>query len=837
MNKENEIGKVRSACALCQNFCGLIAHVSNGVVVKLEGDPENPRNHGHLCAKGLSGHLSMYSPRRFTSPMIRTNESKGPGVDPRWKPIGWEEALTLVADRIREVRSASGGFHHKIFFVTYDHWSAQCGALAGWLKAADAIYGSMGASCFCGNAVHPPSYLNVGGFEITPDAQHVRYLMLVGAQSGSMVHYDTMSAAKHIADKRPGQIRVVAVDPVCSHAASKAEEWVPIRPGTDAAFLLALVHLLVNEYKVYDTKFLKERTNAPYLVGEDGRYLREAASHKPMIWDAADRAAKAFDSQVEDPALEGSFEVKGAACEPSFQRVALHVKRYTPEYASSVTTIPSDTISRLAREIADSACIGQSIRIGDAVLPYRPVSLVWYRGLSAHRHSYLAGTAALLIPTLLGAIQVPGGITARPKAAEYVTADGMIASVIPPQKTTVGAPYPPRPVVRPKRLDLFELFPSSIYSRPMVIPTLLNPERFGLDESSIPAMMFVFRDNAVGNTFAPETVVEAFKRIPFIVAISVEPDETTNLADLVLPDLHHLEKLAEGLYSRVDEPGYWYASKPVVSPPFEEPYDKLLSVDQIFLDIARRAGFLGECYRALNTLWQLQSTPYELDPNALYEYEDLVDRRLKALLGPRRGLEWLRSDEGGLLVGSAAPGEVYRGPSRKGRLHLYYEFLLDAGRDVKTVTEGLGLPWDVADYQPIPDWKPCLSYLKRDSAYDLYLVNYKVPTQIHGIGRSNPILRSLTEDHGHDSVLINAETAKRKGITDGDDVILETIKGRKATGRVRLTERIHPEVLGTMQHKLAHGADFNSLVTLDNDTMDFVGCAVDSCLLVRISKA
>src|SRR3990172_12620952 len=100
---EAQTTRVRTACYLCQNFCGLYAHLVDGKVVKLEGDPENPRNHGHLCAKGLSGFLTLYSPTRFTKPLRRTNPKKGLQEDPNWIEISWEEAIETVAREVNRV--------------------------------------------------------------------------------------------------------------------------------------------------------------------------------------------------------------------------------------------------------------------------------------------------------------------------------------------------------------------------------------------------------------------------------------------------------------------------------------------------------------------------------------------------------------------------------------------------------------------------------------------------------------------------------------------------------------------------------------------------------------
>ncbi|MHB2036862.1 MAG: molybdopterin-dependent oxidoreductase, partial [Nitrososphaerales archaeon] len=723
-------GKIRSACSLCQNFCGLFAYVENGQIIKLEGDPDNPRNRGHLCAKGLSGFMNAYSPRRVRKPLIRTNPEKKIGVDPKWKEISWDEAIEIVSQKLKTVKDRAerelgrklsarpsdnlftvNPWSHRIIFDTFDHWSSYGGIQMAWLQSLDAYQSILSADCYCGNAVHPPSYLNTSTFEVTVDAEYSKYVLLVAAQAGSIIHYDTMNVCRHIAENRPGGIKVVSVDPMAGYAGSKAEEWVPIIPGTDAAFILGLVNLLINEYEIYDVEFIKKKTNGPYLVGVDGLFVRDTKSTKPLIWDPVDNCPKVFDDPtIKDYALEGSYTINRSQVRPGFQIIKDYVKaKYTPEKVSAITSIPEDTIRRIAKELGEAACIGQTIMIDGKELPYRPVSVVWYRGLSAHRHSYLAGLAAIMLPTILGAIQVPGAIHGHPPVPEYVTADGLMAT-----KPRHGQPYPARPTSRPERVDAFELFPVSVYSHHLFPQVLNNPTKFGIDLKNFvwPEIMFIFRDNPVNNTYSPDLLVQGLSKIPFIVSMSIDLDETVNtLADIVLPDLHHLEKLGEGLYLRINEPGYWYAAKPIVHPPFDPPWDKLVNNGQILLKIAEKAEFLNELFDALNQNWKLKGTKYELLPDRKYSYEEIIDRRLKTWLGSDKGLEWLMSDDGGLLVWHPEVEEKYKGPFRKGRLHLYYEFMVNAKKDLDSTVRELNLDWwDTSDYQPIPDWKPCPAY-------------------------------------------------------------------------------------------------------------------------------
>ena len=830
---------VRTACNLCQNFCGILVHVENEKVVRVEGDPDNPRNMGHLCARGLSGFVSLYNPGRIVRPMMRTNPEKGLGVDPQWKEVQWDEAINLVAERIKSVLAKKYESNpNRILFATFDHWAKNYGLTQCWCETVKAEIVSIAASCYCGNAIHHPSFLNAGYWAITPDAELSKYILLLGSQAGSMVHFDTMNVAKAIAEKRPGSVKVVAVDPLCSHAASKAEEWIPIRPGTDTAFILGLVNLLVNEYNTYDESFLKKKTNAPYLIGPDGKYVREPKTQKPLVWDKVDNIPKTFDAEIKDHDLQGEHLINDVRCRPGFQLLREHVQTYSPAKVAEWTTVPEATTRRIAQELGEAASIGSNIEIDGKEYPYRPVAFAWYRGLGGHRHAYLSGLAALLLPTLLGVIQVPGGVVGHmighAAPTEYVTEDGLMAV-----KAWHGAPYPPRQVRRPRRVDLYDLFPVAPYSYAMVVPMMLHPESLGFakNEIGIPEILFTYHDNSVKNSFTPEIVAQAYKKIPLIVAFALEMDETTSLADVVFPDVHQFERLAENLYLRPEELGYWYCAKPAVSPPFDAPYDKLMSNAQILLEIAKRAGFLGDVYGAINRIWEIKGTPFELDPKKEYAYHELVDIRLRSWLGPEHDLQWLLSDEGGLLIPGTKNEAKYKGSTRDGKLHLYYEFMAGAGEAVKSVTDQMELQWDTSDYEPLPSWKPCSSYSSRGGEFDLYAINYKVPMQAHSVGRSNPALRQLVNRHGLDAALINPLTAERKGIRDGDQIWVESAKGNKIKTNVRLSERVHPEVIATLQHRLAKGADFNSLVSLDKETFDFVSCAIDSCILVKAYKA
>ena len=95
--------QTKSTCYMCFNACGIVAHTQGNRVLRIEGDPDNPQNHGQLCLKGRAGLYGLDNPHRITTPLRRTNPEKGIGVDPRWEPLPWEEALTVVADRLKAI--------------------------------------------------------------------------------------------------------------------------------------------------------------------------------------------------------------------------------------------------------------------------------------------------------------------------------------------------------------------------------------------------------------------------------------------------------------------------------------------------------------------------------------------------------------------------------------------------------------------------------------------------------------------------------------------------------------------------------------------------------------
>lgn len=87
---------IPTTCNMCFNNCSIKAHVIDGVIVELTGNPDSPIGYGHICGKGAAGIMQQYDPNRITKPMKRTNPEKGIDIDPGWVEISWDEAYDLV---------------------------------------------------------------------------------------------------------------------------------------------------------------------------------------------------------------------------------------------------------------------------------------------------------------------------------------------------------------------------------------------------------------------------------------------------------------------------------------------------------------------------------------------------------------------------------------------------------------------------------------------------------------------------------------------------------------------------------------------------------------------
>ncbi|HYL80177.1 MAG TPA: molybdopterin-dependent oxidoreductase, partial [Candidatus Acidoferrum sp.] len=618
-----------TGCRMCGNkaWCTVRVRLRDGVVVGVEGDPTNPVSQGKLCSRGQSAIFNLYNPYRVKAPMKRTNPKKGLNEDPGWVEISWEEALSTVAERLKTIRREDPRrLAHVWGFGGY--W---------WVVTDDAFLPAFGTpnklrthGVLC--PVHYGCALVQGTLLDKQDVEYCEYLITVGGSLGPNI--GSAHSIRALARARERGMRIVVVDPRCSHEASLADEWVPIRPGTDLAFSLAMLNVLIHEIGVYDEPFLKRRTNAVYLIGDDGYYLKDEAG-KPVIWDPVAGRPKAFDDPtIQDSALEGRYQVGSARGTVAFQLVKEHVKAYTPEWAEAITTVPASTIRRLSREFVEAAHIGKTIDLDGHVFPFRPAIVKAERGALGKKGGAYQHLAAKMLCMLVGSVDVPGGYLG--------SATGPVLSPGPDGVVAPKSEAVPVPFKFPPDIDLRQYYPNRHTMPHMAWKAILDPAKYGVPYE-IEALM-IYGGNPITNNANPEEAVAALAKVPFIATIAYLYDEAAEFSDILLPESALLErygmqKLGDHLVQAVDEPGLRVKGVLARTPVVPRQYDTR-QADDIYLELAERVGFLygeGGLNDHLNRFYELTG-PHALALDTRYTTREIIQRILQGKYGVEDGL-------------------------------------------------------------------------------------------------------------------------------------------------------------------------------------------------------
>jgi len=241
---------VASFCELCFWKCGILAHVAGGRVTKIRGNPKHPLSRGRLCPRGAGGTGLLYDPDRLKQPLIRIRKNG----EQAFAPASWDDALDTVAERFERIRQAHGASALALFYHGYG---------GNWLKHLFKAYGSpniaapsyaqcrgprdVGFSLTFGEGVESPERTDIAG---------ARCLTLIGSHLGENMHN---TQVQDFADFLRAGGDLIVVDPRFSTAAAKARYWLPIKPGTDIALLLAWTHVIVQE-GLYDRDYVERYT-------------------------------------------------------------------------------------------------------------------------------------------------------------------------------------------------------------------------------------------------------------------------------------------------------------------------------------------------------------------------------------------------------------------------------------------------------------------------------------------------------------------------------------------------------------------------------------------------
>jgi thiosulfate reductase/polysulfide reductase chain A len=247
-SKQKGIQKIPTFCDICFWKCGVIAYVRDGKLWKVEGNPLDPLSRGRLCPRGTGGVGAHYDPDRLRAPLIRTQE-RGKEM---WKEVTWDEALGYIADKMQKIKSQYGpesvaAFSHGIGGNFLKHT----------LKAYGAINFAAPSFAQCRGPRDVGFRLTFGEDVSSPertDIKNVQCLVLIGSHLGENMHN---SQVQEFSEAVENGASIIVVDPRFSVAASKAKYYLPIKPGTDLALLLAWMNVIVTE-NLYDKEYVEK---------------------------------------------------------------------------------------------------------------------------------------------------------------------------------------------------------------------------------------------------------------------------------------------------------------------------------------------------------------------------------------------------------------------------------------------------------------------------------------------------------------------------------------------------------------------------------------------------
>jgi anaerobic selenocysteine-containing dehydrogenase len=791
---------IPSVCRICSASDLNLVHVVNGQPTYIEGNPADQNSRGHMCARGLSGIWEHYDPYRVKAPLQRTN-AKGMYQIGEFVEISWDDAYNAISSKLQSVRAK--GPQGNVFFRIAGATAYGAGWWAAFYNVAP---GKATQNPFrmnyCGHGGHNISIMSHNAFVTQPDYKYTNYLLEFG-QSDGRQGLTFVPGANLMADARARGMHIVQLNPYMGAAAATADEWIPIVPHTDGAFASAMLEVMLIELKQYDTTFIKQMTNGPYLIGSDGLYVRDAATKKPLVWDPVDNTAKTYDdATIKDYALLGTLTVNGASVNPGFQMLVNAVTTLTPEWAEGITGVPAATIRRIATEWVNAAQIGSTITINGKTYPYRPVSTPWFGSAVANtEHTIANGIAVELINTVVGNVDVPGGhCSSAGSSTPFGGPDGMIGYANGDKVAATYKTFNPSFSWPPKDTSLFELFPFNQIDNPApVLLTMANPTQYwGAGNKTLDFVM-VHAYNPAISMYDGQKMDTVFKNASFYASISLWVNDTDNaFADIILPDRCYLEEygILGGSFMQ-----------PATTPPYSIPY-----LHETLTTIASQAGFLQDYNtQLLNSL----KAPNTFDVTQPADIETYMDLLCKSTWGANNGLSVMQKNGSTKAVSNIESYLPWRGLTPPRRIPLYFEQYLE-GRNLLQknlaankiiLTNGDGSAWNWEDYSPVPTWIPPVD-VQDTSPYDLVLISYVHPYDLPSYGLPTLVDISLTTPDAY-SVVIHADAAKARGISEGDTITVEGAIG-KWNGIAHLSQGIHPSAIAVSRG--ASGWSSNSII-------------------------
>ena len=618
---QDRIEVKNTTCYMCACRCGIRVTLRNGEVRYIQGNPDHPLNKGVICAKGSSGIMKQYSPARLTKPLKRVEGSlRG---DSQFEAISWDEAFGIMEQRLKKIRSTDP--KKFALFTGRDQMQALTGLFARQFGTPN--YAAHGGFCSVNMAAGMiytigGSFWEFGG----PDLERSKLFVMFGTAEDH--HSNPMKTALSKFKRNGG--RFISVNPVRTGYSAIADEWVPIKPGTDGALILAIIHEIVKQ-GLYDRDFLTQYSNAPQLVNIDpnsnefGMLIRTGEELEPgcfdhqdqLWWDRVTNKPVKTHTEGADPFLLGEFNLEdGTPVKTSFQMLVDRVKDYTADWAAGITGIPVETIRRLAYEMGVTARdehIELPIAWTDAwgkdheAITGNPVSFHAMRGLAAHSNGFQTIRALSILMSMLGTIDRPGGYRHKapfprpiPPCPKTPNGPNGVKPDTPLGGMPLGWPADPNDLFVDDNGEAIRIDKGFSWEYPLSVHGLMHnviTNAWRGDPYKIDTLLIFMANMAWNSTMNTSEVRNMLNdkdengdyKIPFIIVCDAFQSEMSAFADLVLPDTTYLER--HDVMSMLDRPISEYDG-PVdsVRIPVLPPTGECKPFQEVLIEVGSRLG-------------------------------------------------------------------------------------------------------------------------------------------------------------------------------------------------------------------------------------------------------
>ena len=544
-------------------YCAIKTIVKDGKIMRTE-KPEytGPEaKEGYICQKGITSGRHPYLPGRLLHPLKRVGE-RGEG---KWEEISWEQAMDEIGAKLVEIRDKYGPESLTIWNLAASNppsMGLNCLLAYRFMNiwgTTDSIHG-YGLD----NGPMYSSYFELGthmGYMTTDPRvlDHSEYIVVWGANPVENQH----RIARHLVEAQARGVKVVDIGLIFDATAGKADWFIPVKPGSDAALALSLAYLIVDQ-KLYDEEFLIRFTVAPFLVrDDDGQFVRDTDGNY-VVWDTTAHGPASVEPKAENPittvSLTGEFEVDGIACKPVFQLLANHLQDYTPEKQEAITGVAPETVRQLTQEYTS----------------IKPAMMLGALGMR-YQNQGEAYRALLLLSVLTGNIGVLGG--------------GATCELMPSGYPIVFNDFP-------------IIFPDGPEGSKVI--TTRQDAFYEQVKTGDPYPIKAFikaNGNPVHNCPNRSRWVEdVFPKMDLVVEFDIWMTDTGELADYVLPDctaFERMEIIAGASYNHV-----------VLQEPAIEPLGDARGPTFFWSELAKRVG-LGEYFDKTTEEWleiRLQSS-------------------------------------------------------------------------------------------------------------------------------------------------------------------------------------------------------------------------------------